>query len=369
MKNRSAKFAAAAGVAAAFTLTANADLSEGMKKGNPGIQSAGALAFAPEGILFAADPKGAAVFAIATGDTKAGGEGKVDVEKISDKVAALLGTKADDLLIQDMAANPASGAVYLSVSRGRGPDAQAALVRVAPGGELSLVSLDGIAFSKLELSDAPEDKVTGEGRRRGNKRLESITDIAYLDGQLAIAGLSNEEFASTLRTAKFPFVGGAAASSIEIFHGAHGKLETASPIRTFLPMAIAGEPHIVASYTCTPLVRIPMKELKPKAHVKGVTVAELGNRNRPLDMVEYEKGGKRFILMANSARGVMKVTTDGIGTIDPIQAKVSGETEGLSYDTVDGWDGVTQLDRLNAESAVVLIEKDGQSHLQQRPLP
>ncbi|MEZ5299775.1 MAG: hypothetical protein R3F11_03770 [Verrucomicrobiales bacterium] len=153
------------------------------------------------------------------------------------------------------------------------------MIRVAPGGDLALVSLEDVAFSKLDLADAPEDKVTGEGRRASNKRLESITDIAYLDGQLAIAGLSNEEFASTLRTAKFPFAGGAQASSVEIFHGAHGKLETASPIRTFLPMAVAGEPHIVASYTCTPLVRIPLKELKPAAHVQGITVAELGSRN------------------------------------------------------------------------------------------
>ena len=136
------------------------------------------------------------------------------------------------------AVNPASGRAYLSVSRGKGPQAPPAIVRVVPGGTLELVSLDKVKHSSLSLDDAPEDAVTGEGRRRRNKRMESITDLAYLDGKVVIAGLSNEEFASTLRSALFPFEGDASTTSVEIFHGAHGRLETASPIRTFLPMLV-----------------------------------------------------------------------------------------------------------------------------------
>ena len=113
------------------------------------------------------------------------------------------------------------------------------------------------------MTDAPEDKMS-EGRRPRNRRLESITDLAFINGKLAIAGLSNEEFASTLRLMPFPFEKEVMASSVEIFHGAHGKKETHSPIRTFIPMDIAGKPNIVASYTCTPLVRIPVSDLKPK---------------------------------------------------------------------------------------------------------
>ena len=57
--------------ALAFAGVARADLTEGMKKGTPDIKSISALTFGPEGILFVGDPQGAALFAIATGDTKA----------------------------------------------------------------------------------------------------------------------------------------------------------------------------------------------------------------------------------------------------------------------------------------------------------
>ena len=40
------------------------------EEGNPKLKSMGPLAFAPDGILLVADTKGAAVVAIATGDTK-----------------------------------------------------------------------------------------------------------------------------------------------------------------------------------------------------------------------------------------------------------------------------------------------------------
>jgi hypothetical protein len=35
---------------------------------------------------------------------------------------------------------------------------------------------------------------------------------------------------------------------------------------------------------------------------QGKTVAELGNRNRPIDMIVYEKDGKEFLLIANNSR-------------------------------------------------------------------
>ena len=47
---------------------AAADLTAGMKTASLELKSAGPVAFGPEGILFVADPLGAAVHAIATGD-------------------------------------------------------------------------------------------------------------------------------------------------------------------------------------------------------------------------------------------------------------------------------------------------------------
>jgi len=48
-------------------------------------------------------------------------------------------------------------------------------------------------------------------------------------------------------------------------------LETTSPIRTFTSYEIAGHANLLASYTCTPLVKIPTEELKP-----GAKMPELG---------------------------------------------------------------------------------------------
>ena len=60
----------------------------------------GPLAFGPEGILFVADTKAAAVVALATADTQpASGAKLLKVERINQKIAALLGTSADQILI------------------------------------------------------------------------------------------------------------------------------------------------------------------------------------------------------------------------------------------------------------------------------
>jgi hypothetical protein len=184
-----------------------------------------------------------------------------------------------------------------------------------------------------------------------------------------VAGLSNEEFASRFRAIPFPFKDADAGTSVEIYHGSHGQLETRSPIRTFASYQIKQEPYLLAAYTCTPLVKLPVAELRPGAHVKGTTVAELGNRNRPLDMVVFKKDGKDYILMANSSRGVMKITTDNIDKIDAITARVAN-TAGLTYETVESLKGVQQLDRLDDSRALILIQAEsGSLNLQTIPLP
>ena len=68
------------------------------------------------------------------------------------------------------------------------------------------------------------DRVVGEGNRQGNPRMESITDIAYLDDKVLVAGLSNEEFFLTLQT-PFPFAEVKNGAQVEIYHGSHGRYE------------------------------------------------------------------------------------------------------------------------------------------------
>lgn len=350
------------------SLASAQDMTAGMSEGTPELTSAGPLAFGPEGILFVGDTRSATIFAIATGDTSGDPNSvTMDVENLNGKVAALLGAEANAIRINDVCVNPASGQVYVSVARGRGADATPVICRVNINGEVEEFVMDNVKFSKASLPNAPADR---EGRR-GNARLESITDIAYIQEQVVIAGLSNEEFASKLRAVAFPFNDVSTGTSVEIYHGAHGALETHSPVRTFAPFDIGGDLHVVAAYTCTPLVTFPLAELKPGSKIQGTTVAELGNRNRPLDMFVYQKGGTNFILMANSSRGMMKIETDQINSIEGIESRIrGGNTAGLKYETIDGLDDVIQLDRLNDGSALILVQNEsGAQDLKTLALP
>jgi len=335
------------------------DLTSSLKVGAPDIKSAGPLAFGPDGVLFVGDTQGAAIFAIATGDTKPAGNGELKVEAIDEKIAAMLGTTTKEMAINDMIVNPASGQVYLSVSRGTGPTAAPVILRVDRNGKISEVPLKDVKFAKASIANPAT-----------RNRVDAITDLAYIDGRVFVAGLSNEEFASKLRSLPFPFSDKEQGTSIEIFHGAHGKFETHSPIRTFAYFKSPSEECLLAAYTCTPLVKIPLKDLAPGAHVKGTTVAELGNRNKPLDMVVYEKGGKNYILMANNSRGLMKITADGIEKAQGITSRIADKA-GQSYETLDQFkNNVVQLDRLDKEHAVILVRgESGALNLETIPLP
>src|SRR5262249_252522 len=218
------------------------ELLDSLKKGTPEVKSAVALAFAPEGILLVGDAKSATVFAIDTGDRpRVPATGEFKVEDIDKAIAKTLNTEPDQILIRDLVVNPLSGVAYLAVHRGRGPDAAAVLLRVDRKGKVEEFALKDVAFSKAVLPNA-------------RKGLESITKVGYAKGKVFVAGLSTEQWASMLRSIPFPFTEVDKGASVGIFHGAHGRFETNSPVRTFVPYEIARKAHLVAAYTCTPLV-------------------------------------------------------------------------------------------------------------------
>ncbi|CEF48440.1 unnamed protein product [uncultured bacterium] len=344
------------------------DPTASLKQGNPQIKSAGPLGFGPDGILFVGDTQGSALFAIDTGDRTASGQKHaVKVDDLGAKVAGMLGTDPKQVMINDLAVNPISGNVYLSVARGRGPGATPVLMRLGADGKLDEVALDNVRYARAEIPNAPD---AGKKDRSGqSQRNESITDVAYVDGRVFLAGLSNEEFSSRLIAIPFPFSEGFDGAAIEIYHGAHGRFETKSPVRTFVSYKIGNDPYLLAAYTCTPLVKVPVGELKAGAHVKGTTIAELGNRNRPLDMITYHKDGKDYLLLANSSRGVMKIPTEGAGGAEGITAPVQG-TKGIGYDTIASLKGVVQMDKLDDGHAVILTQgSDGAMNLDTVDLP
>src|SRR4051812_36423809 len=58
-----------------------------LKTGKADLRSAGPLVFGPDGILFAGDSAGGAVFAIDTGDRKPASGGSIEIKGINEKVA------------------------------------------------------------------------------------------------------------------------------------------------------------------------------------------------------------------------------------------------------------------------------------------
>ena len=344
-----------------------ATVSAGKTKGTPDIQSVGSLAFGPDGILLIGDSVSGAVFAVDLEDTTPAGEAaSLEVKDIDEKLAAILGTTARQVRIHDLAVNPISQNTYMTVSRGRGDQTVNLLIRVSPGGEISDVGLKNVTFAKKQITSvvSPEKK----DRRGRSLRTQAITDIAYVDGSIYIAGLSNEEFASTLRRISFPFDAKEEAASLEIFHAAHKKYETHSPIRTLLPYELKSVPHLLAAYTCTPLVTFTVDELTNGAHVKGKTVAEMGSGNRPLDMVTYQVRGKDYILLANSNRTLMKIDPDDIASAPAITEPTTERygTAGVEYIAI-AQVGVQQLDNLNADHVLVL-QRMGNGSLNLRSL-
>jgi hypothetical protein len=362
MLRRTFALCAVALAVVAGVYAADSDPSKGLTEGDITLKSAGPLAFGPAGILFVADPMAATVYAIDTGDNKATeSSDRPNVAGIDEKVGSMLGAKLKAENFKAVAVNPISGNAYLSVSRGTGPKASPVILKVTRKGDISEVSLTKVRSAKATIPNAADKE---------KSRAQAITDMTFYKGRLLIAGLSNEEFASNLRSIPYPFDKTDRGSSIEIWHAAHNKIETHSPIRVFTPYATGGEEYILASYTCTPLVRMPIKDLEPGKKIKAVTVAELGNRNQPLSIIVYNKGGKDFALMSNSARGVMKISLEGVDKAEAITTAVKGGgTAGQKYETIKDLTGVQKLDAYGKEHALVLAKSGDKLDLKTIELP
>jgi hypothetical protein len=332
---------------------------------SPTLQSIGPLAIGPAGTLYVADPTAASIFALDLSAQSAGAPGTKDVDALDQKIAAMLGTAANQITIADLKVDPKTHNSYVAVMRGQGANAAPALVRIDGAGKIDLVSLEGVKFSSIALPNAPD--ANPEGGR--SNRSQSITNLAFNAGRIYVAGLSNEEFASKLWSIGYPFSAADRGTSVEIFHGSHGRLETRSPVYTFIPYTANGEADLIAAYLCTPLVRFPVSSLQAGAKVRGTTIAELGAGNRPIDMILYKKDGNEYLLMSNTARGVMKIPTKDFGTNNAITTPISG-TAGIAYETISSMTGVQQMDLLDATHSVVVAKAaSGALNLQAVALP
>jgi hypothetical protein len=349
---------------------------------NP-LASAGVLAFGPDNTLFIGDTRGAAVHAftltgsalipqdkVSYGNAKSF-QGRDLIERIDQQIAALLGTSADQVVINDMKVHPASKQIFLSVHRGRGPDAIPVILTI-DNGKLKILELGALSHSKISINNAPGNETLEFGQLQRNL---AITDITYFEGEIFVAGVSNEEFASTLRRIPYPFTGAISTRSIEIWHAVHAQLETRAPVITQLVRRIEDTPYLIAVYACTPIVRIPVAELKNGAHVRGEMIGELGFGNTPIDMVNYLDGfdGKEYVLVTHNSRSATRVALADIPKVDPMPVNVGNNFGPSGIDQYPiPLTATYQLDLIDSQWAVVIRRHpadDKRLDLHTLPLP
>ncbi|MEO0616914.1 MAG: hypothetical protein AAFY69_12360 [Pseudomonadota bacterium] len=218
------------------------------------------------------------------------------------KLAAFFDTSPLSISYHDLAVHPVTKAAFISASISTPEGVRSELIRVTPDGQFAVVDVQKLTYTSLALSDPPDEMVSFW--REIPAATLSITDFEFDSGVLYIAGLSNGEFASTLRQVRYPFGDDASVSTIEMFHTAHNQNETRAPIRAMTIATVGGKKTLIAAYTCTPLVTIPAQELENGAHVVGKTIAELGYGNTPVEVLtvtayNMERQPEDFVLVIN----------------------------------------------------------------------
>ena len=322
-----------------------------------GLYSITTLAFGPDGILFVGDSVDSQVVAFETGDTTAAdlSDQLVYVEAVDEDVAALLGTTAKQIEITDMAVNPLSQNVYLAVHRGRSTDAIPVIVRIDRfTSELSVVELGEMTATHVEIPAAPEAATKIQAGQY--ERMMTITDIHYYGGEILVSGVSNEEFASTLRRIPYPFTDEMSITSLEVWHTVHNQYETQAPIVSMLVREYSDGPYLIAAYTCTPLVKFPLADMSDGEHLVGETIAEMGFGNAPIDLITYPDptlGGKEMLLITHDQRTPTRIDPDAIDGAPLLNGQVAFNPTGLDQLSMPGA-GALQIDVLNDYYVVVL---------------
>lgn len=327
------------------------------------VKSISRLAAGPGNILFIADWKAARVHAISLPAAQQRPAGTAfNILDLESLLSAQVG--GAKVTVEDMVVRPGTAQVYVAVSYGAAKTP--ALIMITSDKKARRVDLKAAASTSVALRDAPTSDYSFW--KETPERSFTVTDMKWREGELFVAGLSNQDFASTLRRVKYPFDTEQSITSVEIYHAGHNLIETRAPIRAMSFASWGGKPYLVAAYTCTPLVTIPLDDLKDGAHIRGKTVAELGYGNTPADMIAYSRSeqGKTedFLLLANFDRvsNVIPVSElEATGSRPGIEKQVPfGQLAGVEVMQAP-LAGTLRLDNLDEKSFVVVrrrLEKD-----------
>jgi hypothetical protein len=309
---------AAAVAAGSSSVQANASLKASKK-----VQSISAMTLAADGKLIVADWRTSALHALSLPALPVSKETSFNVLDLSERLAKTYDMDALSIRVTATAFDTKSQATYLALALGRQAAAPAGLAMVDAKGQVSSMDIDQLWSATQPLSGAPGEATLWE---KQTTRSLLVTDIKAIGNELIVAGLSNSSFDSTLRRVPYPFAGGGSSSSISMYHAVHNQIETRAPVRAFNVVDIEGQPTLLAAYTCTPLVTVPMSDLKDGAKVRGKTIAELGFGNSPLDVVPFSINyqGKKsdWVLVANSAKAADLISLTDIAN--------ASKSEGLS---------------------------------------
>jgi hypothetical protein len=309
--------------AATSAVVSTPAVAKTLRKVSKKVQSISAMTFAPDGRLIVADWRTSALHSLTLPTLATAKETSFNVLDLSERLAKAYQMDALSVRVTASALDVKSQVTFLALALGRQANAPAGLAMVDAQGKMTILELDNVWAATQPLSGAP-----GESNLWSKQTTRSllVTDIKAMGNELIVAGLSNSSFDSTLRRVPYPFTGAGSASAVSMYHAVHNQIETRAPVRAFNIVDVAGQPTLLAAYTCTPLVTVPMADLIDGAKVRGKTIAELGFGNSPIDVlsfsIEYQGQKSDWVLIANSAKAA-----DLISLPDIVKA---AQSEGLS---------------------------------------
>lgn len=302
-----------------------AETDEAVETKELGLKFAGALEFSDEGTLFVGDNYSGSIYAFDLAVDSGPDEViPVTLNNIDVRIADVLGVGPSAVEINDMAVHPISREIFISVSRLGGLTSQPAIIKVTQDSQIEMLDLTSYSFTNQELTHYPDQETTF--RPRGVTGVPDATDIAkasrllssvaimdmlYHEGELFVSGVAYDDFLSSLRRIPYPFDGEQSAASIEMYHIAHNQYETRAPIRAMSIQEIDGQMQLVAAYTCSPLVLIPLDEIVDGAKIAANTIADVGN-GQPLDMIPYTLMGQDMLFLTNNSRSPQVISLDGL---------------------------------------------------------
>jgi hypothetical protein len=325
--------------------------------------SASVLEFADADTLFVADSVGGAIHAygLPGGASAPQTPAPYNLLDLDGILAEALGADAGRITYHDLAVHPMTRDAYVSLTAVIDGAEEAVIVSVTRDGAVERLDLGGLPFDTFTIEDPADADVTFW--RDIPAASFTVTDLDYADGELFVSGLSTGEFASTLRRVPYPFAEGGASTGIEMYHAAHGQTETRAPIRAMTVLDVDGVPTVLAAYTCTPLVTVPVSELEDGANVAGKTIAELGYGNTPLEVLDFSMtdmagNAQDVVLVINREMDADLITMDALtgavaaeGITTPIAGL--GDTMGVAT-TPCPLSGVYQAAEQDAEFLVTL---------------